>query len=211
LVFVKFNSLCKFNDIIKINDYKKISEQYGSEQINMPAKLLEDYNIYELDVKTIIKTIENFQVDDEESDESDESEYSDTSDSEEDGKNEEVINSVKMDIPILWAPCQELINTFSNKSIKKPIILSHYTKCEKCEITDNNKFPLEFDKKINLQIFNKSDQMTNLIYNYYQFAKKYSETEANMIELDFDENKINIIYYENPDDLYNKCIFVVKK
>jgi hypothetical protein len=53
--------------------------------------------------------------------------------------------------------------------------------------------------------------MTNLIYNYYQFAKKYLDTEANIIELDFDKNKINIVYYQNPDDIYDKCIFIVKK
>jgi hypothetical protein len=184
----------------------------------MPSKSLEDYNIYELNVESIIKTIENYQEDkDEESNESDYSyetnesvESVESVESDEEIK-EEVINSVKMDIPILWVPCQELINSFSNKSIKKPIILSHYTTCEKCEITDNNKFPLEFNKKVNLQIFNKSEQITNLIYNYYQFAKKYSETEANIILLDFDENKINIVYYQNPDDIYDKCIFIIKK
>ena len=83
-----------------------------------------------------------------------------------------------MNIPIVWNPCNIIIEKMDNSSIKKIDIISHYKKCDSCDITDNNRIKLEFEnKKINLQIKEDEEgkEEVDCIINFYQSDKKYIE------------------------------------
>ena len=55
----------------------------------------------------------------------------------------------------------------------------------------------------------QKDKIDNII-NTNQFDRKYIETKEIYDELEFNEEKINIIYY-NFDDDYNKSLIILNK
>jgi len=48
------------------------------------------------------------------------------------------------------------------------------------------------------------------LIKYYKFTKNYVMTQKEF-KNNYDSNKLNLIFYENPDEpIYNECIFIIK-
>lgn len=198
LLFISFDDIVKFDNIISLTDYNKLCTTLGLDKIKLP-KIMELYNVYPYDIDTVIDNIDNEYTDETENEESEEEEDEEI--------NETDDEMIEYNVPILWIPCNDIIERMDNSTIKKSLLLEHYKKCEKCDINDNNKFPLEFNKKINLLYIEEKTTLINNIINAYTHAKKYLD-KLEIID-DINNDIINMIYYRCEDELYDKCIFVV--
>jgi hypothetical protein len=121
------------------------------------------------------------------------------------------INPITMKIPIVWIPCNKVIEKINKLNIKKKEILFHYHECEVCDITDNNRKKQEFNKKINLLIKTESQDKEYLdnIINFYQNNIPYKESEEIFNNYKLKQDQINLIYYECEDEFYDKTFFII--
>lgn len=224
--FIKYDSIHKFDKITTFNNYKSLCKMNGK-TINEFNFKINKFNVYEYQINNVIKLLEKEEekddIDEDNEDDVDEDNEEDVDeDNEEDAENDnennsnsdidenENKNSIIMDIPILWIPCHTLLSKIENNEISKKIIIEHYSKCISCEIIDNNKLSLEFNKKINFQIIENSSLIDNII-DSYQNTNKYIEDESIFNKIDLLQDNINIIYYKYDNELYNNCLFIVKK
>lgn len=222
LVFIKYDKITKFSSLVLPIELKQMCDENKVKPEKFSSRLNRT-NIVKYDINEIIELIENElkkESDDEESDDEDtddeiddEDKDSDDDESDENSEDIEDYTYIKMKIPILWIPCDETLNKIKNKNIKTIDILNHYKKCEKCEVVDNNRQTLEFNKKINFLIFDEDkDKMVNdIIIDYYLSTKEYKEKDECIKNAEIDLEKINIIYNEYEDELYTNCIFIVYK
>jgi hypothetical protein len=122
---------------------------------------------------------------------------------------------IELSIPILWIPCSGLIKIFNESRLFKKILETHYKKCEKCEINNNNRFDLDFSKKIVVKEIERTlkssseNEEIDAIIKCYQFSNKLIDTQDKFDLYEYDETKINIIYYKDIDNIYNKCLFIL--
>jgi hypothetical protein len=49
------------------------------------------------------------------------------------------------------------------------------------------------------------------IINCYQTANKFNDTRNNFNLYEYDETKINIVYYKNTEHIYNTCMFIISE
>jgi hypothetical protein len=207
LIFIKYNSMTSFKNVVTNKMLLEFAEKKGSEiQIE---KITKKYNLCNLlenennQIEEIINLIEENQPNDEEEQEEQEEE-----ENEED--EEENVEMIMMDIPILWNPCDEIIEKIENNAIKREHIKTHYSNCDDCEIVDNNKISPDFKKRITFNIIEKKEIVDKIIDTYH-FSKKYIEKKNIFTECNMIENNINILYYKKNDELYNQSIFLINK
>lgn len=210
LVFIKYDTVIPFNNLITPTKFGEICKKnnFQSEKISTKLNCLNvvNYNIDE-PIDYIEREFENEEEEDDEKENEEENEKN--------GKDEEEdINVVVMNIPIVWNPCNEIIDKMENMDIKKKDILEHYKKCDICEVVDNNRIAINFDnKKINLHIKQNEEDTNfiNKIIDDYQLTKKYIEKNNLFEDFGLEENKINIIYYKCEGELYNNSFFIISK
>jgi hypothetical protein len=212
LIFIKYKKIIKFDHIVSPTKYKTICKENKIENKKIPTTI-KFINITKFEIDDIIKYIEmelekEAQIQEQQEEEQEEDEHY---------KNEEkedLSQMVIMDIPIAWVPCNTILDKIEETSIKKSDIIYHYEKCEKCDITDNNRIKFNFlDKKINLQIKEGEEHIEkmNYIIEHYQNCKKYVEKNSVFSEMSLYEDKINLIYYNCEDEFYDKTFFVITK
>ena len=219
LVFIKYEEITQFDSIVSPTKYKAICRENNIECYKMSSNL-KCLNIIENEIDETIEYIElelekeAEKIENEESDENEGNDGNDGDGGDEDNTKEDLVDMVNMNIPIVWNPCNTIIEKMDNMNIKKADIILHYKKCDICDITDNNRKKLDFaDSKINLQVKDgeeNKEKMDNII-NFYQFDKKYIEKKPIFDEMYLFEDKINIIYYKCEDELYDKSIFIISK
>jgi hypothetical protein len=199
LLFVKYKNIIPFDKIVSFTKYKTICQTLTFEP-NKTFIQQSCLNVSETNINNIITQIE---------DEQEKNKQKEKQEDEE--KQEDLSNSIVMNIPIVWNPCKDIIEKMNNLKIKKKEIIFHYKNCKNCNITDNNRVELVFDKKnINLQIKDKENyDNINKIINCYQFVENYIEDKTIFKSLNLDENNINVIYYKCENELYNESCFVI--
>ena len=216
LIFVKYSTLNPFKSITSVKTYKTICEKHDIQIEKLPPRS-NCLNIAPDNTDPTIKYIE-FELekeieDDEEDDEEEEDEEGEDEDEEVGNKEEDMGDKIGMGIPIVWNPCKVIIGKMDDLTIKKLDISTHYKNCELCDITDNNRIKLVFDKrKVNLQTkhFENKEHMDSII-NSYQLDKKYIEKKTIFDEMSFSEDKINIVYYDCEGEFYDKSFFIICK
>ena len=184
------------NNFIKIN-YPKINE------IKYPFNI-KIFDLIKFDIKEIINLIEEYLEELTSEDEEDDN-FSETSE-----KSEFNENSVIIMIPILWICCDKLLSEIDECLITKKILKNHYFNCKRCEIVNNNDKELYWNKK--KAIFKEIDNIKELnnIIKYYQYTNNYIIKDINIFNKnEFDLNKINLLYFNNTDSIYDKCIFIL--
>lgn len=216
LIFIKYKNIKEFDSIVSTKKYKAICQENNIEYYKMSSDL-EYLNIIQNEIDESIEYIElelEKEAEKKENEESDENEEIDEKEGDKENINEDKEDVVNMNIPIVWNPCNYIIEKMDNMNIKKADIILHYKKCEICDITDNNRKKLDIgDGKMNLQVKDgegSKEKMDNII-NFYQFDKKYKEKKSIFDEIYLFEDKINIIYYKCENELYEKSIFIISK
>lgn len=208
LIFIKYNSMTSFKNVVTNKMLLEFAEKKGSEiQIEKITKKHNLCNLLENEynqIEEIINLIEENQPNDEEEQEEQEEEEENEENEEED------VEMIMMDIPILWIPCDEIIEKIENNNIKREHIKTHYSNCDDCEIVDNNKISPDLKKRITFNIIEKKEIVDKIIDTYH-FSKKYIEKKNIFTECNMIENNINIVYYKKNDELYNQSIFLINK
>ena len=198
--------MMSFKNVVTNKMVFEFAEKKGSEiQIE---KITKKHNLCNLienknnKIEEIINLIEENQPNDEEEKQEEQEEQEE--------EEEENVEMIMMDIPILWNPCDEIIDKIENNSIKREHIKTHYSNCNDCEIVDNNRISPDFKKRITFNIIEKKEIVDKIIDTYH-FTKKYIEKKNIFTECNMIDNNINILYYKNNDELYNKSIFLINK
>lgn len=207
LIFVKYNLIVPFNTLITPTNFKEICNKNNLNCGTFSPKL-NCLNIVKYKIDDFIKYIEELEEDKTENEET-ENEETENEEFEEDNT-----EMTQMDIPILWIPCNKILEKMENLKIKKNDIIYHYKECETCEIVDNNRKLLEItNKKINFHIKeNEEDkEFIDKIIDFYQIAKKYIEKKELFENFGLEEDKINIIFYKNIGEIYDESFFIISK
>lgn len=223
LVFIRYETITSFKTIIAPLRYKNICQENNIQFEKTPSRI-NCLNIVNYKIDEPIKYIEQElqKEEDEEENEDEENEDEEDENDDEDGEdkvnkeeeNEEEKDIIMMTIPIVWNPCKIIIDKMDNLSIKKIDIITHYKKCDYCDITDNNRIKLEFENiKINLQIKDGDEgkKQVDSIINFYHNDKKYIEKKCIFDNNLLFEDKINMIYYKYEEEIYDKSFFIIKK
>jgi hypothetical protein len=205
LVFIKYDCINIFEEIITPKKLIEIDEKNKNAKKRFSPKF-NICNVLVCDIEPLIESIENYF--------NSLSEETDYKEDDEEDTEEENINLISMDIPILWNPCDYVVEKMNDYELTKAKIKEHYSKCEKCEVVDNNRQNLIFDKKsINLSIVTDEEGkiVIDKILEFYMFSKKYIDKKEILEEENIDENKINMIYYKNEGEIYNNSFFLINK
>jgi hypothetical protein len=211
LMFIKYKNIIHFDSIVSSTKYKAMCQEQNLTYSKIPnLKFLNiAYNNIDESIECIESELER------EAEEQDNEDDDTTNECVEDKDEiEETEEMIEMNIPIVWNPCDLMVKKMEKMNIKKADIILHYTDCETCDITDNNRRKLDFSAgKINLQIKegDENKQKMDHIINFYQFDKRYIEKKSTFEELCLFEDKINIIYYKCEEELYDKSIFIISK
>jgi hypothetical protein len=155
---------------------------------------------------------DNNDSDNDDSDDNDSDSDSDNSNSNSKLKNKQKKkneNFIEMKIPILYIPCETLKNKLDTLKIKSNTISKHKEKCKKCEITNNNDNIFDLNNKITFSITNEKE-FEDIVFAY-QNNKNYKISEKEFNNNNFDNNKNNMLYVEDSEHYYDKCIFILIK
>lgn len=210
LYFIKYDEITPFVTIVSPTKIKEICDKNNFEFKRITSKY-NSLNIINFDVDKIISFIEDEFENEDNQDNTEKSEDEDNIQSDKEENESEIIN---MDIPIVWNPCEIIIEKMENLEIKKNDIVFHCNKCKICEVVNNNRENLEFtNKKINFHIKENEDgkELVDKIIDFYQLTQNYMEYKDKFEECGFYETKINIIFYKNEGELYDKSFFIIIK
>jgi len=228
LIFIKYKSLIPFKNILTSKILLECAEKKGYKiKIEKITKKYSQCNLIKNeinDIEKIINLIEENQPeinqdkldeqgegDDEDNDEVNNEVNNQVNDKEEENEEEEEnVEMIIMDVPILWNPCEEIIEKIESNTIKREHIKNHYVNCDSCEIVDNNRISPDFKKRITFNIIEEKEIVDKII-DIYQFSEKYIERKNIFTECKMIENNINIVYYKKNDELYNQSIFIINK
>lgn len=111
-------------------------------------------------------------------------------------------------VPILVIPCDDFL---TSKNINLSSFKEHIQKCNTCTFNNNNdnvSVTELFKKKIKIEFMIVNDKndfnLETTLVSYYN-CKKYEPSS------DADCNLMRIIYINNNDEIYNKCLFITYK
>lgn len=130
---------------------------------------------------------------------------------------------IKFNVPILWNGCDEIKQIFKNFKISKKIIVSHFNKCSKCEIVNNNtdtNFNISNKKIVIKNIENNQDHMIfdqliekyKNVDNFFHILGKTTEdkiTNDKATDINFSKNDINIIRCPKSKSIYKDVLFII--
>lgn len=215
LVFVKYKSIIQFYSIVSGTKYKTICQE-NNIQYEKILGALNYLNIVQYKIDEPIEYIKLELEKEAENEAIDKDDDENETENEEENKKdvEDLEEIIHMNIPIVWNPCNIIINKMDEMKIKKIEIIEHYKNCALCDVTDNNRKKLDFtNDKINLQVKegDPNKEKIDTIINFYQFDKNYIEKKSQFDDMFLFEDKINIIYYKCEDELYDKSIFLITK
>lgn len=118
---------------------------------------------------------------------------------------------VIMEIPILWIPCHNLKENILKEKLSKKILSSHYSKCDLCEVINNNRNELDLSNILITYKNDNDDEEMDSIIKYYKFCKRYVFLKSDLDDYNYNLEKTNLLYYRNKfEKVYNECIFIVK-
>jgi hypothetical protein len=127
-----------------------------------------------------------------------------------DDKNNPII---EFNIPILWNECVKLFKKIKEQNVNKKILLEHWNNCEECEKINNNLCGLELkNKKIvikNIKSIENYHIIDQIILDY-QNIRKFAHTKFNS-DFNFEDDKINLIYCFESNNIYKNCLFILNK
>jgi len=204
LYFIEYDRIIKFKCNITFKDLN---------EIKLPK--MNEYNLVKYDCNNIIKMINN--IIDEKKIDSDESSESDTeSKLESKLENDDDTDIIIMKIPILWIPCNKLKKNIDSSRINRKMFITHYTKCELCEINNNNRINIDINNNllfkeccIKPESISMIDNEIEEIIDKYQNILTYKISKNKYNEYEYDENKINLIYNKDINEKYKGCIFIL--
>jgi hypothetical protein len=131
-------------------------------------------------------------------------------------KNKVIIDNVNkiekdilLQIPILHIPCKKLEEILKKKEFNYETINKHYNKCRECEIINNNNFQLELIDNINYKIISNINELDKILYYYNHPNEKFNISSQIFKDCGYDLNKINLIYCDTCEELYDNCLFFI--
>ena len=214
LVFIKYDDIIPFNNIVIPSKFKEICKK-NNHQFEKFSTKLNCLNIVNYKINKPIEWITQYFGEDKEDgeDEEDDENEDDEDEEEDDEKEDEEPDMVIMNVPILWNPCSVIIEKMEKLCISKKCIKEHYNECETCEVVDNNRRMLEFNKKLNIHKLENDENkiIVDKIIDFYQLAIKYIDTNENFENNGLKEDEINIIYYKYEGELYDKSFLIIHK
>lgn len=220
LYFIEYDRIIKFKYNITLKDLN---------EIKLPK--MHEYNLLKYDCNKIIKMITNI-IDEKKKIDSDESSESETElELESKLENDKDMDIMIMKIPILWIPCNKLKKNIDSSKINRKMFISHYTKCELCEINNNNRINIDLNNNLLFKeccikpetvsvipaipaipvipIISVIDDEIEEIIDKYQKTLTYKISKNKYNEYEYDENKINLIYNKDINEKYKGCIFIL--
>jgi hypothetical protein len=101
-------------------------------------------------------------------------------------------------VPVLMIPCKNFEWIDDNKSNAKEII-KHYTKCKKCDKTNNNNCEIDFSTKMKIAELDDEEEINELMTRYFNLT-------GHKIALD---NTIKVHRISDEDHEYYKSIIIL--
>lgn len=213
IAFFKIDKIHTITPLLQLTDLNNFLIKCN--KINKNISIPGNKTLFTINVnnKSLIEFIDSFELHTKQSDTESESESESESDSETqsetESEEEEEEKLKQYCIPILWSCCENLITLINNSTIKKKDLKHHYSCCDDCEINNNNDDVKNIDlNKCRLGRYDKKD-IKHIIKSYARGINlQLDEKDSNKLELS--DNIVSLFYNEKEEDVYDKCIFIVK-
>lgn len=210
--FFKIDKLHIITPIIQLSDLNNFLTRCN--KIKQNIKLPSNKTLYTIHIndKSLIEFIDSYELHLQHSDTESETETDSSSDSNSETESESESEPEELKqycIPILWVCCDKLNKLINNGKIKKNELKYHFLQCDDCEINNNNDDfkNIDFD---NCKLGRYDKKNIKEIINSYSRGINLELCVSTSKKLDLEENKISLFYNEKENDVYDKCIFIVK-